>query len=475
MITPVVLSGGSGTRLWPISRKLFPKQLMPMTGGNNSLLQSTLQRLKGLPNTSGALVICNEEHRFLVASQLQEIEHNPLDIILEPAGRNTAPAVALAALGTIEDDAILLVLPADHHIVDMDAFIAAVSRGLPFAELGKLVTFGIIPTKPETGYGYIKGGKPLENSAFTIEKFVEKPDLASAKEYLEDSSYLWNSGMFLFKASNYLEELQNFSPEILNACRLARENGVKDLDFFRLDKEAFIKCPEDSIDYAVFERTKKGVVVPLSCGWSDVGSWSALHEVRDKDENGNVTVGDIVTSDVNESYLHSTGRLIAGLGLSNIAVIETKDAVFVSPLNKVQDVKKIVNKLKRQKRDIVHAHCRVYRPWGNYEGIDLGERYQVKRITVYPGQQLSLQKHFHRSEHWIVVSGTAKIVNGDKEILLTEDQSTYIPLGALHRLENPGKVNLELIEVQTGSYLGEDDIERLSDIYGRIEPAKDED
>lgn len=468
MIIPVILSGGSGTRLWPVSRKLFPKQLIPMTGEKLSLLQTTVLRVSDIPNAESPVIVCNEEHRFMVASQLQEISCTPQSIILEPVGKNTAPA-ACAAAASVKGDPILLILPADHHIVDTPAFAEAVEAGVSLAEQGRLVTFGIVPTKPETGYGYIKCGNTINEKALKLERFTEKPNQEEAQSFLEEGGYLWNSGMFLFKASTYLSELEKFEPEMSSACQLALEKGTQDLDFIRLNEAIFKGCRSNSIDYSVMEHTEQGAVVPLSCGWNDVGSWAALHEVCEKDSNGNVLSGDVVTEDVHNSYLHSSDRLIAGLGLNNIAVVETKDAVLVAPLDQVQNVKLVVSKLKQENREVISSHCRVYRPWGNYEGIDLGERYQVKRITVYPGQKLSVQKHYHRAEHWIVVKGTARVILQNDEILLSEDQSTYIPLGTVHSLENPGKVNLELIEVQTGSYLGEDDIERISDIYGRID------
>lgn len=468
MLIPVILSGGSGTRLWPLSRKLFPKQLMPMLGGKTSLLQATALRTAKQADISAPILVVNEEHRFMVAAQMQEVDISPAGIILEPAARNTAPAVAVAALTAMlqGEDPVLLVLPADHFIKDTDAFLAAVAVGVSSAEQGNLVTFGIVPDKPETGYGYIK--RPAGAAgAVPVERFVEKPDRPTAEEYLASGEYLWNSGMFMFKASVFLSELERFNQPMLAACQAATAGSRHDLDFIRLDKSAFSGCPSDSIDYAVLEKTDKAVVIPLSCGWSDVGSWSALQEVRDKDENNNVCIGDVVAEDTKGCYLHSTNRLIATLGLENVALVETKDAVLAAPLDRVQDVKNIVATLSRDNREEVISHCRVFRPWGNYEGIDLGERYQVKRITVYPGQILSLQKHFHRAEHWIVVKGTAIVTRGEEQVLLGEDQSTYISLGTVHRLENPGKVNLELIEVQTGSYLGEDDIVRLDDVYGR--------
>ncbi|MFV0423843.1 mannose-1-phosphate guanylyltransferase/mannose-6-phosphate isomerase [Oleidesulfovibrio sp.] len=471
MITPVILSGGSGTRLWPLSRKLFPKQLMPMLGEDSSLLQITASRAREAAEGVAPIVVTNEHYRFTIASQLHDIGIAASNIILEPVGRNTAPAVAVAAMAAMRngDDPVLLVLPADHYINDAPAFVAATQVGREWADKGALVTFGITPDKPEVGYGYIKKGESRTGSdaAFNVAAFVEKPDLETAQQYLDSGAYLWNSGMFMFRASVYLEEIQRFAPEMVDACRRSFDDARHDLDFLRLEAQAFERCPSDSIDYAVMEKTERAVVVPLSCGWSDVGSWSALHEVLQKDAKGNVCIGDVVAEEVQGCYLHSTNRLIAAFGLENIAIVETKDAILAAPLDRVQDVKKIVNALKKTNREEAESHCKVFRPWGNYEGIDLGGRYQVKRITVYPGQTLSLQKHYHRSEHWIVVKGTALVTKGDEQILLSEDQSTYLPLGTVHRLENPGKVNLELIEVQTGSYLGEDDIVRFEDVYGR--------
>ena len=476
MLIPVILSGGSGTRLWPLSRKLFPKQLMPIFGGRSSLLQITAERAARLPDVLPSIIVTNENHRFMVASQLVDIHLAPQTIILEPEGRNTAPAVAVAALAALRDyggDTELLVLPADHYISDVDTFTATVTAALPLARQDRLVTFGIVPHKPETGYGYIKTGQPHFPDcpqAFPVAKFVEKPDLDTARDYVANGQCYWNSGMFLFRVSAVLKEFERLAPDILRACGQALDQATEDLKFLRLDAAAFRACPSDSIDYALMEKTDKAAVVALDCGWTDVGSWSALYEMREKDENGNVCIGDIMTESSTGCYLHSTTRLIAALGLQDVAIIETKDAILAAPLDKVQDVKGITDILKREKRQEAESHCKVYRPWGNYESIDYGGRYQVKRIIVYPGQMLSLQKHHHRSEHWVIVKGTAVITKDTEEMLLTEDQSVYIPLGAVHRLHNPGKVNLELIEIQTGSYLGEDDIVRLDDVYGRGTP-----
>ncbi len=475
MITPVILSGGSGTRLWPMSRSLYPKQLLPLLGGDETLLQSTLIRLKHVRPSTAPMAICNEEHRFVVASQAQAAGTALSGIILEPEGRNTAPAIAVAALiaGAGGRDPMLLVMPADHHIADPEAFGRAVSMGREAAGAGWLVAFGIVPDSPHTGYGYIRmDARDGSRGVVPVVEFVEKPDQAAARKYLDSGEYLWNSGIYLFRASAYLEELGRFNPEILAACTLAVEKASSDLDFTRLDKQAFLGCPADSIDYAVMEKTDKAVVAPLACGWSDVGSWAALHAAMGKDSSNNVLVGDARAVEVNNSLVCSSSRLVTALGVSNLAIVETKDAVMVSTMDRVQDVREMVSTLKSEGRPEVHVHPKVFRPWGNYEQIDAGPRYQVKRITVYPGQALSLQKHFHRAEHWVVVTGTAKVTRGEEEILLTEDQSVYVPLGQVHRLENVGRLNLELIEVQTGSYLGEDDIVRLDDVYGRLEGGK---
>jgi mannose-1-phosphate guanylyltransferase/mannose-6-phosphate isomerase len=447
---------------------MFPKQFLPLAG-DDSLLVQTLHRLGGLSEMEAPIVVCNEEHRFLVAEQLRGCGVKPSALLLEPEGRNTAPAVAAAALQaqTLDPEAVLLVLPADHVISQPAAFVEAVARGLPAARAGHLVTFGIVPTAPETGYGYIRRAGSWAEGVFHLERFVEKPDLATAQGYLESGDYLWNSGMFLLRADSYLAELERFAPAMLKAVRAALSGACQDLDFVRLDPAAFSECPSDSIDYAVMEHTSLGMVVPLACGWSDVGSWSSLWEVADKDGQGNTLDGDVLLHDVDNSYIRAESRLVAAVGLEDVVIVETADAVLVADKNRVQDVKHIVSTLKQLKRDEATLHKRVYRPWGSYESLVSAGRFQVKRIVVNPGQQLSLQMHHHRAEHWIVVSGTATVTCNDKEFLLGEDQSTYIPLGNRHRLSNPGVIPLEIIEVQTGSYLGEDDIVRFQDVYGR--------
>lgn len=469
MILPVIMAGGSGSRLWPLSRQQFPKQFLTLLG-NDSMLQTTAQRLKCIEHAP-ALVICNEEHRFSVAEQFRANAIPTSGIILEPVGRNTAPAIALAAMQVINkgDDPLLLVLAADHVIKDEAAFCASVEQAVQFAQADKLVTFGIVPTAPETGYGYIKrGGVQGDDAGFSVSQFVEKPNLATAQDYLASVEYYWNSGMFLFKASTYLAELKTHRPDMFSACEQAMAATQADLDFIRVDKAAFEACPDDSIDYAVMEKTTQAVVVPMDCGWSDVGSWSALWEVSNKDENGNACRGDVINVDTRNTYVHATEKLVTTIGLDDVVVVETKDAILVAKQSEVQQVKKIVEQLKAEDRSEWQHHREVYRPWGKYDSIDNGERFQVKRITVKPGEKLSIQMHHHRAEHWIVVTGTAKVTNGDKELLLTENQSTYIPVGVIHALENPGKVPLELIEVQSGSYLGEDDIVRFEDRYGRV-------
>ena len=469
MILPIIMSGGSGSRLWPLSRALHPKQFLALLN-ENTLLQETINRLD--TNCLDPIIICNNEHRFIVAEQLRENGTNASDIILEPVGRNTAPAIALAALSAVAngDDPLLLVLAADHVIKDVEAFQQAVLDAETFANQNKLVTFGIVPSHPETGYGYIKQGlQQTTGSAigFDVDCFVEKPDLETATGYLASGQYLWNSGMFMFKASRYLDELEKYSPEILTVCRKAYESNSKDLDFTRISADIFEQCPDDSVDYAVMEHTDDAVVVPLNAGWSDVGSFSSLWDVSEKDQAGIVTQGDVISHDTTNSYIHASHKLVTTVGVDNLVIIETKDALLVANKDKVQDVKTIVNKLKAQDRYEYKHQREVYRPWGKYDSLDSGPRDQVKRITVKPGAKLSGQMHHHRSEHWSVVSGTAKVTNGEKTFLLTENQSTYIPLGQVHALENPGILPLELIEVQTGAYLGEDDIVRLSDKYGR--------
>lgn len=465
MIVPVILSGGSGTRLWPLSRELFPKQFLPLVE-EETMLQSTVTRLAGLPELASPLVVCNEEHRFLVAEQLRALEIEAATIILEPVGRNTAPAVAVAALQALAggDDPLLLVLPADHVIRNPAALREAVCALLPLAAAGKMATFGIVPTAPETGYGYIKGSG---GGVAAVERFVEKPDRATAETYLASGDYYWNSGMFLFRASRVIAELERYAPDILASCRLALGAAVRDLDFIRLDPGHFTGCRSDSLDYAVMEKTDAAVVMPLAAGWSDVGSWSALWEVGTRDAQGNVRSGDVLVRDSHDCYLHSDQRLVAAIGVRDLVVVETADAVLVVARERAQEVKQIVDELKSSQRGEAVLHRRVHRPWGSYVGIDSEERFQVKRIMVNPGARLSLQLHHHRAEHWIVVKGTALITCGDKSSVLSENQSTYIPLGVAHRLENPGKIPLELIEVQSGSYLGEDDIVRFDDQYGR--------
>ena len=472
MLIPVILCGGSGTRLWPLSRRNFPKQLMPMLGGRQSLLQATIRRASSLPNIAPPIVVTNEQYRFIVASQLQEIGTHGATIILESEGRNTAPAVAVAALAALSQapESELLVLPADHSILDLTAFQHAIDLGRPASQKGRLVTFGIVPDNAETGYGYIKKALPSSEGCpgtFSVEQFIEKPDMSTAQHFLEDDHYFWNSGMFLFQTATVLTEFENKAPQILAACREAFDRSRRDLDFLRLEATAFCSCPSDSLDYAIMEKTNKGTVVPLQCGWRDLGSWSSLYDQHEKDSDGNVCVGDVVAQNSHGCYLHSSSRLLATYHLDNIAIVETKDAILAAPLNEVHNIKSLIGMLDQDSRTEIESHSKVFRPWGNYEGIDIGERYQVKRIIVYPGQTLSLQKHYHRSEHWVIVKGTAIVTKNTDELLLTENESIYIPLGTIHRLHNPGKVNLELIEIQTGSYVGEDDIVRLEDIYGR--------
>ena len=467
----MILAGGTGSRLWPKSRAALPKQFLSLTS-KSSMLQDTIKRLSGTQSNS-PIIICNDAHRFLVAEQLRQegIKHG--GILLEPVGRNTAPAIALAALHATKngDDTILLVLAADHLIKDAPAFHIAINNAEKLAEQGKLVTFGIVPEQPHTGYGYIKSGEPVQQG-FKVAEFVEKPALETAKDYVESGGYYWNSGMFMFKASRYLEELGRYAPDILDVCKRAIDTESNDLDFIRIDPEIFSGCKDDSIDYAVMEHTDSVVVVPLDAGWSDVGSWTTLWETGDKDKQGNVTTGDIILESTTNSYVNSEGRLIAVVGLDDVIVVETKDAVLVASKDNAQNIKNVVNQLKAEKRPEFEFHREVFRPWGSYDSIDNGKRFQVKRITVKPGEKLSVQMHHHRAEHWIVVSGTASVTIDEQTQLVTENESVYIPVGSVHALENPGKIPLELIEVQSGAYLGEDDIVRYSDRYGRIPDSK---
>jgi mannose-1-phosphate guanylyltransferase/mannose-6-phosphate isomerase len=487
-IVPVVLSGGSGTRLWPLSRELYPKQLLPLVG-ERTMLQETVLRLSGLDGLSAPLVVCNEAHRFMVAEQLRTVGQEAEAIILEPVGRNTAPAVMVAALHAMADgkDPLLLVLPADHVIRDAAALCEAVSAGVDAVNNGALLTFGIVPTAAETGYGYIRSGSrheyPLRDSKclasqnrgvsssnqelFNVQEFVEKPDIATAQGYLAAGDYLWNSGMFLFRASTYLCEMKKHAPEMLTACQKAWQGRVSDLDFTRLDAEAFAACSANSIDYAVMEKTEHAVVIPLNAGWSDVGSWAALWEAGSPDGAGNVCSGDVIDVDCANSYLYGGSRLVAGIGLQDIVVVETADAVLVAAKDRVQEVKQVVDRLKKLKREEYLLHRRVNRPWGAYEGLDAGDGFLVKRITVTPGARLSLQRHQHRAEHWVVVRGIAEVTCENVIQTLEANQSFYIPIGGKHRLSNPGDEVLEIIEVQTGKLLSEDDIERFDDQYGR--------
>jgi mannose-1-phosphate guanylyltransferase/mannose-6-phosphate isomerase len=470
MILPVILSGGAGTRLWPLSRELYPKQFLPLVG-EHSLLQQTVLRLRGLADVGPPLVVCNEEHRFLVAEQLRAAGVEGAQILLEPAGRNTAPAAALAALHASArhgGEALLLVLPSDHVIADTAAFQRAVMDSVPTAGSGHLVTFGVRPTRPETGYGYIRAGDPLDGTALrSVAAFVEKPDAERAAAYLASGEYSWNGGMFLFRADTYLAELSQHAPAIADACAAAFAEVRADLDFVRVGRAAFLSAPGNSIDYAVMEPTDRAAVVALDAGWNDVGSWDALLEVEPRDARGNVVSGDVLVEDASDSLIRSESRLVAALGVRDLVIVETADAVLVADRQRAQDVKRLVEQLKAQRRDEPLVHQQVFRPWGSYEGLVQSGRFQVKRIMVRPGASLSLQMHHHRAEHWVVVKGTARVTCGKDVRLLAEDQSTYIPIGSAHRLENPGRIDLEIIEVQSGSYLGEDDIIRFEDHYGR--------
>lgn len=463
---PVILSGGSGTRLWPLSRGQYPKQFLPLVSGH-TMIQETVLRLNGIDGLQQPIAVCNEDHRFMMAEQLRNIGVTPAAIVLEPVGKNTAPAVAIAALSAGSEDDVLLVLPADHVISDTAAFQSAVLQAEVLAKQDLLVTFGVVATAPETGYGYIKASGNRVGDAFRVEAFVEKPDAATAESYLARGDYYWNSGMFAFKAGCFLRELEKFNPDMLAVCRKALNAAKADLDFTRLDKDIFSACLADSIDYAVMEKSDQVAVIPLSAGWNDVGSWSALWDVAGKDEFGNAIKGDVLAIDSSNSYIHSSNKLVAVIGVQDLVVVETDDAVMVAAKDRVQDVKAIVDKLKALKRDEAHVHRKIYRPWGHYDLVDAGDRHHTKRIVVKPGGKLSVQKHHHRAEHWVVVKGTAWVKKGGEEILVTENESIYIPVGTVHSLENPGVIPLEMIEVQSGSYLGEDDIVRLKDHYGR--------
>ncbi len=461
MIIPVILSGGSGTRLWPLSRETYPKQFLPLVD-RHTMLQNTALRIAGLNDMAAPMVVCNEDHRFMVAEQLRSVGIHPAAVMLEPVGRNTAPAVAVAALHAQSTgaDPILLILPADHVIADVAGFRAAILQVAPHAEAGRLITFGIVPATPETGYGYIKAGPPIDDAeVYTVDRFVEKPDLTTAQRYLESGDYYWNSGMFMFRASVFLTELERFAPDMLAACQHALTRGRPERDFLWLDREAFAACPKDSIDYAVMEKTDHAVVMPLTVGWNDVGSWSALWEAGERDQKGNIERGDVISIDTCDSYIDAGSRLVATVGVEHLVVVETSDAVLVASKERVQDVKAVVDQLKNRQRPEGRLHRKVYRPWGCYDSIDFDQRFQVKRITVNPGASLSSQMHHHRAEHWVVVHGTARVTRGEEVFLLTEN----------HRLENPGKIPLEIVEVQSGSYLGEDDIVRYDDAYGREE------
>ena len=468
-IVPVILSGGSGTRLWPLSRKQYPKQYLPLAG-DNTMLQETILRLNGLENLTDPIIVCNADHRFLVAEQCQQIDIKNPTILLEPIGRNTAPAIAAAALQSIKDtnDAVLLVLSADHVIQDVEAFHQAINIASNQARSGKLATFGIVPTDANTGYGYIKSSKDNVDGAYKVEEFVEKPDLQTAQSYLEQGNYLWNSGMFMFKIDTFISELTTHSPDIVKSVNNAINNAEQDLDFIRLDKQAFESSPSDSIDYALMEKSDNVVVVPLDAQWNDIGDWSALYDIGTKDNNGNVIQGDVFTEETTNTYINANHHMVATIGVQDLVIVDTPNATLISTKDKAQEVKKIVEQLQHQDREEGYYHRKVYRPWGWYESIEVDVHFQVKRLHVNPGAKLSLQMHYKRAEHWVVVSGVATAINGEDVLTLTEGESTYIPVGTTHSLENKTNERLEIIEVQSGTYLGEDDIVRFEDIYGRV-------
>ncbi len=472
LVNPVILSGGVGTRLWPLSRELYPKQLLPLVS-ELTMLQETANRVTDRARFAPPLIVCNDEHRFIVAEQLRGIGAEPRAIVLEPEGRNTAPAAAVAALmlAREDDNALVLLLPSDHTIADVKGFYAAVETAAPAARAGALITFGMTPQTPETGYGYIRRGDPLAEApgCHAVARFVEKPGASAAEAMLAEGGWLWNSGMFLFSAKSYLEELDRLHPGAVEACREAVERGRQDLDFFRLDAEAFAKSPAQSIDYAVMEHTGRAVVVPADIGWNDIGSWSALWEIGEKDAHGNVTIGETVLEDVRKSYLRTDGRLLTAVGVEGLLIVATEDAVLVAAKDRAQDVKALVERLKKSGSQHHVSHLKVFRPWGSYQSLDAGDRFQVKHLIVNPGAKLSLQKHNQRAEHWVVVHGTARVTRGEEVFDLGRNESTYIPLGVVHRLENPGNEPLSVIEIQSGDYLGEDDIVRFDDVYGRSE------
>jgi mannose-1-phosphate guanylyltransferase/mannose-6-phosphate isomerase len=470
LITPVILSGGSGTRLWPLSRKQYPKQYLPLTS-NNTMLQETLLRLNGLDNLTDPIIICNAEHRFLVAEQCKVINIINPKILLEPVGRNTAPAIAAAALHCIKetDDVLLLVLSADHYIQDVQALHNAINIAKQQAQKGKLATFGIAPTDANTGYGYIKASRYIEDGVYKVEDFFEKPSLEQAEKYLDQRNYLWNSGMFMFKADSFIRELSSYSPKIVTSVNKAVNNAIQDLDFIRLDRKAFESSPSDSIDYTLMEKSDNLVVIPLETYWSDIGSWSALHDIGEKDINGNVIQGDVFTEETSNTYISANHHMVATIGIEGLVIVDTPDVTLISTRDKVKKVKKVLEQLKEQNREEQLCHRKVYRPWGWYDSIESGENFQVKRLYVKPGAKLSLQMHHKRAEHWVVISGTATVTNNSKTFNLNKGESTYIPLGVIHGLANNTNKILEIIEIQSGTYLGEDDIVRFEDIYGRVE------